>query len=272
MPQVDEPFGLDEVGAAFPHLTLLETLPAGGQASVFKVQDTHGAICALKLYSPSNVVERVDREVAKLQRLGCPYVVRLVGHGTVSVRDRECRWTLTEFVDGVSLRVSTQAGPLEPSACRQLIACVGTAIDAMWQVAVVHRDIKPENIMSRGDGAFVVIDLGLAKHLDAATITRYGMVLGTPPYMSPEQLRGRQALTLKSDIFSLGVTSYEALTGQHPFDWRPDLVLSVRPRPPRDVVAVPQDLNDAIMAMLERTPTRRPSSGRALAGMLEGGV
>ena len=92
-----------------------------------------------------------------------------------------------------------------------------SALGDIHEKGILHRDLKPQNLMFRADGSLAIVDFGIAKHVDAADRTGHGEVLGTPRYMSPEQVQGR-ALDLRTDIYSAGVLLYQMLTGEHMFD------------------------------------------------------
>ncbi|MSP97327.1 MAG: serine/threonine protein kinase [Betaproteobacteria bacterium] len=90
------------------------------------------------------------------------------------------------------------------------------ALGDIHATGVLHRDLKPQNLMFRGDGSLAIVDFGIAKHIDAIDRTGHGEILGTPRYMSPEQVQGR-ALDLRTDIYSAGVLLYQMLSGEHLF-------------------------------------------------------
>jgi serine/threonine-protein kinase PpkA len=91
------------------------------------------------------------------------------------------------------------------------------ALGDIHEKGILHRDLKPQNLMFRADGSLAIVDFGIAKHIDAVDMTSQGEILGTPRYMSPEQVQGR-ALDLRTDIYSAGVLLYQMLTGHHMFD------------------------------------------------------
>ncbi len=124
-----------------------------------------------------------------------------------------------ELLDGVTLRdFCAKRGTISVKRAVEIAACVAEALAYAHSKNVVHRDIKPENIMMLANGDIKITDFGVAKLLDASQ-TQSGVVLGTPNYMSPEQLIG-QKVDRRSDIFSLGVVFYELLTGVRPFQAR----------------------------------------------------
>jgi len=159
-------------------------------------------------------------------------------------------------------------GPLEEKLVIQICCRISQAIDELWNLRIVHRDIKPGNILVGELNTVYLIDLGVAKHLDKETVTTEGYTLGTPGYMSPEQAIGRKGLTLKSDMFSLGIVLYEALTGLHPFNNNQYLIGRINPRRLGDIKKVRPELIEVIENMLALHPTERPSSGISIRNRL----
>ncbi len=157
----------------------------------------------------------------------------------------------------------------------RLIAGVAEGLEHAHKQGVIHRDIKPQNLLMAADGQLHITDFGLARLLDEPSITITGEMVGTPAYMSPEQVTGdRGAIDQRTDIFSLGVTFYEALTGVRPFegatrDQVTARILTREPRPPRKINPhVPVDLETICLRAMEKEPGRRYQSAAALAADL----
>ena len=196
---------------------VVRPLKAGGQGSVFLAHH-EGAEVALKVLRPDAESTRMSREIALLRTLACPYIVRVLDSFQLSLENTECQLVVYEFHNGGDLRDQLETGP--GMGVRDLLRVgheVGQAVDVLWKRRVVHRDIKPENIVQASDGRYVLVDFGLARHLDLSSYTLQGLVAGTVGYMSPEQVAGRRNLTVRSDLFSLGVTLYELAAARHPF-------------------------------------------------------
>lgn len=240
-----------------PPFKVSRFLSGGGQGVVFEGEHA-GAPAAVKIFNPDP--ERFAREVALLQAIQCPTLVKLLATTSVPVQGIACPVVAYELLRGGDLRkyIANGAAAL-PEKILLTIGChVGRAIDALWAKRIVHRDIKPENILE--DGArFVLVDVGVARHLDLKTITVLGGAPGTLGYKSPEQAAGRRALTKRSDIFALGVTLFELATRQHPFNRDQSRIGRVTPASLRTLRA---DLSPALTTLIDKMmapdPVDRP--------------
>jgi serine/threonine-protein kinase PpkA len=121
-----------------------------------------------------------------------------------------------EFFEGGDLAKRLGGEALPPDESLRLFRELMFALGDIHEKGVLHRDLKPQNIMFRSDGSLALVDFGIAKHIDAADRTGHGEILGTPRYMSPEQVQGK-VLDLRTDIYSAGVLLYQMLTGEHMF-------------------------------------------------------
>lgn len=268
MPAFDPPLEAGEVSVVFPDSVVERRLGGGGQGDVFKVRNPDGRTEALKIYGASVQRARVDREIQALGRLRSESIVTLHRHGTVTLRNDDCMFAAFTYIEGTTLREILRNASLPVSTAIDLIRRIAMAIDSLWALRVVHRDITPRNIMLDADGRAHLIDLALAKHLDEDPLTQLGWTHGTPGYMSPEQARGARTLSLRSDIFCLGIVAYEAISGRHPWG-RNQALIGVRPPIPlNSFLNINLRLGTVVQAMLETYPVRRPSSGRAIIARL----
>ncbi len=225
------PLSKTEVETVFPGLEVVAPVKAGAQGATFRclVREDSQPV-ALKIYGSGLLAhpERVRREIAKLKVVDSPHVMKHRGDGEASLRGNECPFLIAEWIDGMDLKARLeQATPGVPlmgeSEVLRLINQGAKAVEALSTRSVIHRDINPNNVMQRPDGTFVLIDLGLAKHLDMRTLTDRGVTFGTPGYISPELFYARFPPSFRSDLFSLGVVAYEMAVGVHPFgrdQWR----------------------------------------------------
>lgn len=266
---------IEEVNESFADYHIFDTLGAGGQGSVFKgVNKSDGKEIAVKLYSPNQLIKRAELEVSKLEKVDSPFLASVVEHGYVRLRGYDCYFVTTPYMKGSDLREVLKKRKLTPVETRKLLIDMLVAIDDLWKLRVVHSDLKPANILYLENGDFVLIDLGFAKHLDNETITMGQAIMGTMGYIAPEQLKGRRHLTLRADMFSLGVLAYEALTGIHPFHRNQELIFfgQMRVTPIKDLIDVDENLSKSIHWLMESNPLKRPVSGKSVIDILKGEV
>lgn len=253
---------------------LVEHLGQGGIGDVWKAWDTRlGRWVAIKLPRPSPdqeaVSRRFSREALAAARLSHPNIVAI---HRVAEEGNRC-FIVMQYVDGRTL------GAVRPPLRRalEILRDVARAVHYAHEQGVVHRDLKPGNILIARDGRPFVLDFGLA-HLEetSGAASREGLVAGTAVYMSPEQARGGPASRARpTDIYSLGATLYEAVTGRAPFDGGSfaeilQKVLHQDPPPPRSLRPdLPRDVETVILKAMEKDPARRYASAQELADDLE---
>jgi serine/threonine-protein kinase len=192
----------------------------GGMGTVYRVHDVlEKRDVALKVLHPevardADGFERFQREAEILARIRHPSVTPVYGLVRTPVP-----YLVTELIDGRTLREELDRRGAFPTAeAVSLGVTLAGALQAAHEHGVVHRDVKPHNVMLAKDGSVKLLDFGIARTVafDAKTITRTGMVMGTPEYMSPEQLTSHR-VDGRSDVYSLGVLLFELVTAQLPF-------------------------------------------------------
>ena len=266
-------------------------LGAGGMGVV--VAATHVKLAqrvAIKFLLPhaaddGHTVARFAREARALARLDSEHIARVIDVGELATG---VPYMVLEHLVGHTLADLLNArGPMaiEEAVAHTLEAC--EAMGEAHAAGIVHRDLKPENLFlaRRSDGSQVikVIDFGISKMTDplelgprTSTLTGAASIVGSPLYMSPEQLCAARDADARSDIWSLGVTLFELLTGQGPFVWRsvPELCAAVLKDPARPLRALlpdaPEGLEAVLMRCLEKDPARRPADMAELAAALRG--
>jgi len=272
------------VGTSLAHYRILEKLGEGGMGEVFLAEDTRlDRRVALKVLSPElaskpDRIERFRREARAVAALNHPNIVTIY-----SVEEADGSSFLTmELVEGELLSHRVRPGGLPLDEFLAVAKPLADALAAAHERGITHRDLKPSNVMVGRDGRLKVLDFGLAKlqetskagddetmALSAAELTQAGAMLGTMPYMAPEQARGRLA-DHRVDIFSLGVIFYELLTGERPFrgETSAEIVSSILRDVPREVSQVRTELPDHLARLvrrcLEKDPARRIQSARDL--------
>ncbi|HEV7704362.1 MAG TPA: protein kinase, partial [Gemmatimonadaceae bacterium] len=261
-------------------------LGGGGMSRVFVARDEAlGRDVVIKVIAPENAeglsAERFAREVKLAARLQQANIVPVLSAGTSG----SLPYYTMPFVRGESLRARLATGvPLSISEAVSILRDVARALAYAHAEGVVHRDIKPENILLSG-GAAVVTDFGIAKAMDASRtqedisitgITRAGMSLGTPAYMSPEQALGDPGTDARADIYAWGVVAWELLGGAHPFAGKTTtqalIAAHVAEAPPSLSAKrpeVPESLARLVMRCLDKTPANRPQSADELLASLD---
>ena len=238
-------------------------LASGGMGWVYLGRSRSGRALAIKVVRPELASDpefrsRFAREVEAARAVS--------GAFTAAVVDADAEgdppWLATLYVPGPSLAEAVRAdGPLAASAVRTLAVGLVEALQAIHAVGVVHRDLKPANVLLAGDGPRV-IDFGISMLGGANPITRVGEVMGTPSFMSPEQLRGDPAGPA-SDVFALGAVLVFAATGGPPFGSGAGVMYRIAERPPV-LDAVPAALRGLVGHCLAKSPADRPDLGTLL--------
>ena len=220
-----------KIGSLLNHYRIVSLIGAGGMGEVYLAEDTRlGRRVAVKIL-PEDVnrdktrLQRFEQEARAASALNHPNILTVFEFGD----EKGLHFLATEFIEGKTLRDEINGGELSIAAALSIAEQVAFALSAAHSAGIVHRDLKPENIMVRSDGIVKVLDFGLAKLLqdgvgqtdpEAATRalvrTDPGAVMGTAAYMSPEQVKGKEA-DARTDIWSLGAVLYETLTGKMPF-------------------------------------------------------
>ena len=268
---------------------IIAPIGAGGMGEVYRARDTRlGREVAVKVL-PANVatqpdrLSRFEREARTVAGLNHPNIVVL--H---SVEDEDgIRFLTMELIEGQSLDRLVSPGGLPLARVLDLAVPLADALSAAHERSVVHRDLKPGNVMGTREGRVKVLDFGLAKLTTddimleatqaatmAAPISTAGQVVGTVPYMAPEQLRG-EPVDARTDLFSLGVLLYELVTGRRPFAGATSAEVSSSilrdiPTPVESVRAeLPRDLGRIISRCLEKDPERRFQTAKDVRNELE---
>jgi serine/threonine protein kinase len=202
--------------------------------------------------------------------LSHPNIVQVFDSGA----DGETQFIVMELVDGRTLSDRLQReGSVSSQEAASIGADVARALAAAHERGVIHRDVKPGNVMLRHDGFVKVVDFGIARASGTPTITRSGAILGSAPYLSPEQAKGAPG-DERSDVYALGCVLYHMLAGRPPFvadDPMAALYQHVNemPAPPSSIRPVPADLERIVLRCLEKDPSRRYASAGELAAALD---
>jgi DNA-binding NarL/FixJ family response regulator/tRNA A-37 threonylcarbamoyl transferase component Bud32 len=202
-----------------PGIRVLHMIGEGGGSRVYLAsRESDDEPLVVKILRPEVTKDQVAlarfmEEYSLVERIQSPHVARIYGHGT----SEEHAYLVMEFFGGGDLNKRLDGRALSAEEAMKLFRELMFALGDIHEKGVLHRDLKPQNLMFRQDGSLAIVDFGIAKHVDAADRTGHGEILGTPRYMSPEQVQGR-ALDLRTDIYSAGVLLFQMLTGRHLFE------------------------------------------------------
>lgn len=250
-----------------------EFIAEGGMGRVYRVHDrVLQRTVALKFLtgeSPEHA-RRFLKEAQIQARVESPNICRIYEAGEMGGRP----FIAMQYVEGKTLDAA--AAQMTPDQKLRLLLKVAEAVHAAHRLGLIHRDLKPSNIMvepsEEGSWEPYVMDFGLARELSGPSLTQSGIIVGTPSYMAPEQTRGEaSALDRRTDVYSLGATAYELLSGKPPFEGGSSLdilrkVAEENPVPlERLVPSLPTDVETIVMKCLEKEPQRRYDSAKALA-------
>ncbi|MEJ7730729.1 MAG: serine/threonine-protein kinase [Polyangiaceae bacterium] len=240
-------------------------LGRGGMGAVYLAKDSKlGEQVALKVISsalagdPEQAVARFHREVQASRRVTHPNVVRIHDLG----EEGPLLFLSMEYVEGETLAARIRRGGALPIAdAARVIGEVSRGVAAAHAAGVVHRDLKPQNVLL-APGGVKVIDFGLATTSFFAGMTATGMILGTPEYMAPEQIKGGN-MDVRVDVYALGALAYHVLCGRPPFVGETPIAvgfahMNETPRPPRELRAeIPAVMEAAVLKALSKAPAER---------------
>ena len=259
----------DHAGRRIGAFTVTRELGRGGMGVVLEARGDDGARVALKLLleaaTPSErAAKRFAREAEALAALDHGNIVRLVA---ASPAGETPPWLAMEFVEGRDLEQLLGTGEVDAARAATAVEQVARGIAHAHRRGVVHRDLKPANILVRSeDGRALVTDFGLARGEAWEQLTRTGTMVGTIPYMAPEQVRGQKVVGPAADVWALGAILYRCLTGRAPFVAESPMALAaaiskepVEP-PSRLEPRVPPDLEATCLACLRKDPQERPTA------------
>jgi len=266
------------VGDQLDHYRIDALAARSGMASIFRGTDLRdGRAVAIKIPHPEMegdpiFFDRFNREEEIGKKLDHPGVVKVLND-----EERSRRYMILEWVDGRLLRqILNEEKKLSPERAIRITLGLCKALDYVHSHGVVHRDLKPENIMVDKDDHVKLIDFGIAANAGSRRLTfaKLTQAMGTPDYISPEQVKGRRG-DARSDIYSLGIMFYEMLTGKVPFTGpNPFVIMNERllnhPIPPREIdPMISLELQEIIYRALERDPAKRYPNAHEFAMDLE---
>lgn len=261
--------GASLIGCRLGDYQVLRKLGKGGMADVYAARHLSlGRDVAIKVLrsdyaKDKDYISRFRREARAAAKLNHSSIVQVYDVGSVD----QTHFIAQELIKGQNLKeVLTNGGPLTAEEATKVLVAVGYALEAAAEVGITHRDIKPENIMRSSRGDIKVADFGLARlgfdtEASRSDLTQAGLTMGTPRYMSPEQVQGK-VVDVRSDLYSLGVSMYHLLSGRPPFEADDPLALAVlhlhETPQPLDRTRGKDDLPEWMIAVISRLMSKLP--------------
>ncbi len=265
-------------GATFGHYRIIEPIGRGGMASVFRAYEAAlDRFVALKVLPPEFLHEptfaaRFEREAKVIAKLEHPNIIPIFAFGI----EQGIPWMAMRLIGGGSLSGALKDQQVPRPRAVEIIRAVADALTYAHAQGVVHRDVKPQNILLDEQGRVYLADFGIARIVEGGpSITRTGMVSGTPQYMAPEQATGK-GMDHRVDVYALGVVSYELFTGSAPFSADTPVAVLMKqisaeiPIPPPDLV--PKSMLGPLLKSLAKDPEERWDTPAEFADALQAGM
>ena len=256
---------------------IVKLIGRGGMANVYLGIDMNTGInVAIKVLKPEysadeDFIRRFDTEAKSVASLNHSNIVKVFGVG----HEGNYRYIVQEYVDGITVKeLISQNGHLDWRVAVPIVIQVGLALDYAHQNGIVHRDIKPQNILISRDKIAKITDFGIARAASSTTITMAGGAMGSVHYFSPEQARGGN-VGPASDVYSLGVTLFEMITGRVPFDGDSNVAIAVKHLQETPPVAsslmpgIPAGLDAIINKCMQKSPDKRYATLGMMVGELD---
>jgi len=267
-----------ETGSTFAgRYQVIEELGKGGMGSIYKVLDKKiNEKIALKLInmetpSDEKSIERFSNELKLARKVSHRNICRMYDLG----EEQGTHYITMEFVPGEDLKNSiTRMGPLNPGRAVSIAKQLCKGLAEAHKTGVIHRDLKPQNVMIDSQGNARIMDFGIARTMKGEGLTADGMIIGTPEYMAPEQVEGKE-VDQRTDIYSLGAILYEMLTGRVPFKGKSPISVAFmhkteKPKDPRVYNdQIPEDLSRLVLKCMEKDKAKRYQNVGELSAALE---
>ena len=252
----------------------------GGFGSVYKVQKD-GIFYAIKIFQEEYVLDefkkhgnesnRLRREIDIIKSISHDRLVRYIDDFTYQGETGKSYFLVMEFIDGDSIKeILNKRTKIDEQEAIRLFLQILEGLNYLHNyrgeaddVGIIHRDLKPQNIIINKNREIKIVDFGISKVIDFTSLTSTGEILGTGPYMSPEQITDSKNIDKRSDLYAAGVVLYEMLTGKYPYDFQfqPELIDKIKNEPPipprKRIFAISNKIENIILKLLEKDPYKR---------------
>ncbi len=264
---------IEAIQEAFPSLVEIKVAKRGGQKDVYTAESAVYGSIVLKLMTldAKGLPPRIEREIQIVSKGGFPGVPKMYEHGLVDIAAFKACYIIEQRISGEDVRAKlVREGKQNKDFVVKMLESLLKTITAMWNSGIVHRDIKPDNIMVDADGNFWLLDFGIARDVGDVSLTLTDAKMGplSPGYAPPEQVMNyKHLIDDRTDLFALGVTAYELLSGKHPFAGSAHnaieaVITSVTVK--EETLEIPGDNNGElatlIKTMMNKQQTLRPTS------------
>jgi serine/threonine protein kinase len=254
---------------------IIEFIGKGQFGTVYKCKSSEH-IYAIKIFNLDYVYSefrqngndnRITREIAALKKVDHENVIRLIDDGVFEDNNQFYVYVVMEYLNGIDLQKYLLRNNLDYTAIEAIFVQILEGLDAVHKNNIVHRDLKPQNIFITEDNKIKLLDFGLSKLIDYTSITNTGDSIGSPVYMSPEQIRDSKNIDFRSDYYALGVILFELITKTYPYGEivsREQLFYKIIHEPPLSVLqfapSTPNCLDNLILTLLRKLNYQRPNN------------
>jgi eukaryotic-like serine/threonine-protein kinase len=266
------------LGSVINGYKIIEFIDSGGFGSVYKAVK-ESKLYAIKIFREDYVLKefrdrgennRIAREIEIMKSIDHPFLIKYIDDFKESLLNVASYFLVMEFAEGTTLARLMESEQMNERNAKEIFLKIAEGIQALHTIrgedeekGIIHRDLKPQNIIVNSEGNIKILDYGLSKVIDYTSITSTGRIMGSPAYMSPEQIKSSKYIDKRSDLYTMGVIFYQMLTGQFPYEYAslPDLynkILTAEPIPPRRwKPTLKNKLENVILKLLEKEPYNR---------------
>lgn len=272
------------IGLQVNDYKIVEYIGKGSFGTVYKCEKSKD-IYAIKIFNLEYIFQefkdngednRITREIAALKEVDHPNVIKLVDQGIFNSNYQSYVFIIMEYLEGTDLKAKIDKEDLDFNEIKGIFNQILDGIDAIHRSNIIHRDLKPHNIYITNEGQVKILDFGLSKLIDFTSITSAGAEIGSPLYMSPEQIKDIKSIDYRSDYYALGITLFEMISKTHPYgniQSKEQLYYKIINEQPRSILhyvpSVPNNLDNIIDKLLSKLNYQRPNKVEEIKAALD---